>query len=252
MVINSYPLSTINHLLTTINYQLSTIYYPLSTMSITPESVKQMLSSEDLGDRLRAVNQIRDLEPAIAFELAQSAVTDSNARVRYSAVSLFDTVGKQDLDASLNILRDRLLNDPEPDVQAAAADCLGALKLHAAFEDMQQVYHTTNEWLVKFSIVATLGELGDPRAFELLKEALSSDNDLVKTAAISSFGELGDAQAVPLLAPYAGNPDWQMRYRLVQSLNLLGGADAKSILQTLATDEVEAIATEAKKSLQSA
>ena len=30
-------------------------------MSVTPESVKQMLSSQDLGDRLRAVNQARDL-----------------------------------------------------------------------------------------------------------------------------------------------------------------------------------------------
>ncbi len=222
-------------------------------MSVTPESVKQMLSSEDLGDRLRAVNQIRELEDtAIAFELAQTASNDRNARVRYSAVSQMDTLGGQDLQTALNLLRDRLLNDPEPDVQAAAADCLGALKLTETFEDLQQLYHNTPEWIVKFSIIATLGELGDPRAFELLKEALSSNNDLVKTAAISSFGELGDAQAVPLLAPYASNPDWQVRYRLVQSLNLLGGADAKSILETLATDEVEAIATEAKKSLQSA
>lgn len=28
-------------------------------MSVNPESVKQLLVSEDLGDRLRAVNQIR-------------------------------------------------------------------------------------------------------------------------------------------------------------------------------------------------
>jgi len=34
-----------------------------------------------------------------------------------------------------------LFNDPEPDVQAAAADCLGALKLTEAFEDLQQLYH---------------------------------------------------------------------------------------------------------------
>jgi HEAT repeat protein len=221
-------------------------------MSITPESVKQLLSSADLGDRLRAVNQIRQLEPAIGFELVQGAIGDSNSRVRYSAVSQMDTLGSQDLQLSLDILRDRLLNDPEPDVQAAAADCLGALKLHAAFEDMQQLYHTTGEWLIQFSIIATLGELGDPRAFELLKEALSSDNELVQTAAISSFGELGDVQAVPLLAPYATNPDWQIRYRVVQALTHLNSAEAKSILETLTDDEVEAIATEARKSLQSA
>lgn len=220
-------------------------------MSITPESVKQMLNSEDLGDRLRAVNQIRELEPAIAFQLAQSAVNDANARVRYSAVSQMDTLGGQDLATALALLRDRLLNDPEPDVQAAAADCLGALKLTAAFEDLQHIYHTTPEWLVKFSIVATLGELGDPRSFELLKEALASENELVQTAAISSFGELGDVQAIPLLLSYATNPDWQIRYRVVQALGRLGGPEARSTLEALVDDQVEAVAEEAKNSLRS-
>ncbi|MDM9582902.1 phycobilisome degradation protein NblB [Nostoc sp. GT001] len=220
-------------------------------MSITPESVKQLLSSEDLGDRLRAVNQIRELEPAIGFELIQSAIGDRNSRVRYSAVSQMDTLGTQDLQLSLDILRDRLLHDSEVDVQAAAADCLGALKLSEAFEDLQQLYHTTSEWLIQFSIIATLGELGDPRAFELLKEALSSENELVQTAAISSLGDLGDVQAVPLLAPYATNPDWQIRYRLVQALARLDNPEAKSILEILANDEVDAIASEAKNSLQS-
>jgi HEAT repeat protein len=220
-------------------------------MSITPESVKQLLSSEDLGDRLRAVNQIRQLEPAVGFELIQSAVGDSSSRVRYSAVSQLDTLGGQDLERSLHILRD-LLSDPEPDVQAAAADCLGALKLQEAFDDLQQLYQTTPEWLVKFSIIATLGELGDPRGFELLKQALASDNELIKTAAISSLGDLGNIEAVPLLSPYATNSDWQIRYRVVQALSRLGGVDAKSILETLVDDQVEAIANEAKQSLQSA
>lgn len=217
-------------------------------MSITPESVRESLTSEDLGDRLRAVNQIRDLEPAIAFELVQVAVTDSNSRVRYSAVSQFDTLGAQDLDLSLDILRG-LLKDPEADVQAAAADCLGALKLRDAFDDLQQLYHNTPEWLVQFSIIAALGELGDPRSFELLKQALSSDVELVQTAAISSLGELGNVEAVPLLAPYASSSDWQIRYRVVQALGRLGSAEAKSILETMVNDQVEAIALEAKQSL---
>jgi HEAT repeat protein len=219
-------------------------------MSITPESVRQMLSSEDLGDRLRAVNHIRELEPVVGLELVQIAIGDSNSRVRYSAVSQMDTLGTQDLQLSLDVLRDRLLNDPEPDVQAAAADCLGALKLHDAFADLQQLYHSTSEWLVQFSIIATLGELGDPRSFDLLKEALSSENELIQTAAISSFGELGNTEAILLLVPYATNPDWQIRYRVVQALARLGGVEAKSILETLVNDEVEAVAIEAQKSLQ--
>lgn len=219
-------------------------------MAVTPESIKQMLSSEELGDRLRAVNQIRELEDTkIAFELAQSATQDRNARVRYSAVSQMDTLGGQDLELSLNLLRDRLINDPEPDVQAAAADCLGALKLTQAYEDLQNLYYNTPEWLVKFSIVATLGELGEPRSLDLLKEALNSENDLVQTAAISSLGDLGDKQAVELLIPYATNSDWQVRYRVVQALHKLGGEQARTTIETLVNDEVEAVATEAKNCL---
>lgn len=215
-------------------------------MSITPDSVKQQLESEDLGDRLRGVNEIRELEPAIGFELIQTAITDENARVRYSAVSQFDTLGTQDLDKSLNLLRG-LLQDPEADVKAAAADCLGGLKLVAAFDDLQQLYQSTGDWIIKLSVVAALGELGEPRGFEILKQALSEDNDLVKTAAISSMGELGNTEAVSILAPYASDSDWQMRYRVAQALNRLGTAEAKPVLETLANDEVEAVAEEAKK-----
>ena len=218
-------------------------------MTINPESVKQLLNSEDLGDRLRGVNQIRHLEPAIAFELLQGAIGDPNSRVRYSAISQLDTFGGQDLDLSLQILRDRLLNDSEIDVQAAAADCLGALKLHEAFDDLQQMYQQTNEWIIQFSIIAALGEMGDPKAFDLLTQALASDNELVQTAAISSFGELGNAEAVPLLAPYASNSDWQIRYRVAQALSRLGGEEAKSIIETLANDTEEAVAKEAKRCL---
>ena len=117
-------------------------------------------------------------------------------------------------------------------------------------EDLQKLYQETSEWLVQFSIIATLGELGDIRAFELLTQALTSDNGLIQTAAISSFGELGDTKAVPLLIPYCTNPDWQVRYRVVQALTRLGNDEAKSILATLVNDKVEAIANEAKKGLQ--
>jgi HEAT repeat protein len=215
------------------------------------ESVQQLLSSEDFGKRISGVNQLRQLEPSVAFELIQPVVTDKNTRVRYAAVSQLDTLGGQDLQTTLTLLRDRLLNDSEPDVQAAAADAIGALKLTEAFEDLQRLYHQTPEWLVQFSIIATLGELGDPRSFELLEEALNSDTGLVQTAAISSLGDLGDARAVPLLTPYATNSDCQVRYRLVQALTKLGGTEVRSVLETLAKDEKEEVAKEAQAALES-
>jgi HEAT repeat protein len=218
-------------------------------MSITPESVKQLLDSEDFGERLSAVNQMRQLDPAIAFDLIQVAAQDKSARVRYAAISQISSLGKQNLETALPLLRDRLLNDSEPDVQAAAADSLGALKLTDAFEDLQQLYHSTSEWLVKFSIIAALGELGDSRSFELLEAALNAENELVKTAAIGSLGELGDSRALPLLLPFVSHPDWQIRYRLVQALSHFDHPDAKAALQRLSQDEMQPVAQEAKTHL---
>jgi HEAT repeat protein len=212
----------------------------------TPHSVEKLLNSEDYGDRLRAVNQMRGLEDGIAFELLKKAIQDRNTRVRYAAVSQIADKGTVNKEESLELLRDRLLHDPEIDVQAAAADALGALKLTQAFDDIQTVYQNTNEWLVKVSIVAALGGMGEPRALDILLDALKSDNELLQTIAIGALGELGNREAVPYLIPFVPNPDWQMRYRVAQALKLMGGPEAETALATLAQDEVEQVANEAK------
>lgn len=215
-------------------------------MTITPESVQTLLQSEDFGQRLSAVNQLRQLDPAVAFEMIQPVLVDRNVRVRYAAVSQISTLGRQNPQIALELLRRCLLEDPEGDVQAAAADSLGALGLTEAFDDLQALYERSSEWLVKFSIVAALGELGDPRGFELLESALRSENELVKTAAIGALGELGDERAVPLLVPYVTDPDWQVRHRVTQALSHFKTPDARTGLERLSQDEYEPIAQEAK------
>lgn len=218
-------------------------------MSVTPESIKELINSSDYGDRLQGVNQLRQLEPAAAFKLIQPLVQDENSRVRYSAVSMFDTLGQQDLAISSQLLRERLQEDSEIDVKSAAADAIAALKITDAFEELNQAYHETTEWLLQFSIIAALGEMGDPRGFELLKEALNSDHVLLQTVAIGAFGDLGDSRAVSELIPFVNNEDWQIRDRLAKSLGKLGGTEAKSALEQLAQDQVEQVAQEAKRGL---
>lgn len=217
-------------------------------MSITPESVGALLNSQDYGDRLKGVNQIRQLPPEDGFGLIQVAIGDSNPRVRYAAVSQMSVLGQQNPGQAMALLRGRL-RDSEPDVQAAAADSIGALKLTDAFEDLQQLYNTSEEWLVKFSIIAALGELGDQRSFAMLEDALGSGNELLQTVAIGSLGELGDDRAVHLLIPYATHPDWQIRHRVAQALSRLHGSDVRSALEMLAKDDLEQVADEAKRAL---
>ncbi|MBW4440779.1 MAG: HEAT repeat domain-containing protein [Plectolyngbya sp. WJT66-NPBG17] len=214
----------------------------------TPDSIRALLHSENFGDRLRGINQLREIDPAIAFELIQIPVIDPNVRVRYAAVSQLASLGSQNRESALTMLNVALA-DIEPDVQAAAADSIGALKLTEAYEQLEALYRRTPEWLVGFSVIAALGELGDPRSFDLLKEALTSDSELVQTAAIGSLGELGDVRAVELLAPYAANPDWQIRYRVVQALARLNTPEARSMIETLTQDETEQVAEQARQVL---
>ncbi|MDR9401994.1 MAG: HEAT repeat domain-containing protein [Halothece sp. Uz-M2-17] len=218
-------------------------------MDITPESVATLLNSEDYGDRLTGINQLRQLDPAEAFPLIQPLINDTNVRVRYAAVSQMSSLGAVDREQALTLLRDRLRNESEADVQAAAADALGGLKLTEALDDLIELYHQTEEWLVEFSVIACLGEMGDPRSFDVLTEALHSENNLVKTVAIGSLGELGDQRAVAVLEPFVTDEDWQARSRLVQALRHLGGDQAQDLLQQLAQDPVEQVAEEAKTAL---
>ncbi len=156
------------------------------------------------------------------------------------------SLGRQNRSVALEILRRCLLEDPEADVQAAAADALGALQLTDAYEDLERLYHNSQEWLVKFSIVAALGEMGDSRGFDLLATAINSDNELVQTAAIGALGELKDDRALPLLLPHVSSSDWQIRYRVAQALSHFNGPDVRSALENLSQDDVETVHQEAK------
>lgn len=219
-------------------------------MAITPESVRELLQSQDYGDRMRAINQIRSLDPQIGFELLQLVIADSNPRIRYAAVSQMATLGHQDIAQAETVLRTCLTSDPEPDVQAAAADSIGALGLTDVYDDLANLYAQTSEWLVQLSIVAALGELGNPDAFELLQEAVSVDNELISTAALGALGDLGDERALPILLSCIDSPDWQVRHRLVQALSHFSQPSALDALKQLSQDESPIVAEAAAHHLE--
>lgn len=207
------------------------------------DQLRAKLNSEAYGERMQALAQSRTLSWSERFEFAAIASGDRNARIRYDAVSQLATVGTLDLEKAAAILTDRLVNDPEMDVKAAAADAIGALRLTSAFTHLATAYSNTNDWMMQFSIIAALGELGDRQSFALLIEALTTNsNDLVKIAAIGALGELGDHRCLEYLLPLVHDPDWQIRHRLAQALANLNTPEAIAALQVLANDPVDQVA----------
>lgn len=217
-------------------------------MNITRESIHTLLSSTDFGDRLRGVNQLRELDRAIAFEMIQPIVQDSNVRVRYAAMSQLSTLGHENPTLTLEMLRVGI-KDPEADVQAAAADCIGALHLVEAYPELRQLYISTSDWIVQMSIVATLGELGEPMAIEILESALNSGTELLIVSAIGALGELKDERAIAILEPFAQNPDSQVRYRVAQALAYFPNSSEANVILNSMVNDSEALVSDYAKEL---
>jgi HEAT repeat protein len=214
-------------------------------MTSTPESIRVLLTSANFGDRLHGINQLRTIDKAIALELVQLVTADSNTRVRYAAISLMDTIGDADLAKSLEILRG-CLKDPEYDVQSAAADALGGLKLTAAIPELIDMYHGTSEWLLQLSIVAALGSLPDPRSMKLFSESIGSAVELVRMTTVQAVGETADPAGVEILQQAIADPDTQIRFRVAEALGKIGDEAAKKLLQTMTNDVDPKVAAQAQ------
>lgn len=216
------------------------------------ESLRQQLQSSDVGDRLRAINLIRNLPSHDAVMLLLHAAQDSSARVRYAALSQLGGHPIPDATQVLPTLRQALLSDPEVDVRAAAAACLGDLKDPTVLPDLLAAFERETEWLLQFSVIAALGELGDVGAFDALVSALSHENDLIRTAAAAALGDLGDPRAIPYLEPLINDPDWQLRFRVCLSLGHIDDAATQPLLAQMAQDPNEHVAQEAQRALSAA
>jgi HEAT repeat protein len=221
-------------------------------MSATIESARTLLASDLPGDRLSGLNQLRQVDPQAAFPLLQEAAFDKNTRVRYAAVSMMDSIGGVDLAKTSEILRDRLANDPEVDVKAAAADAIAALRIHDAYPELEAAYRQTTEWLLQVSIVSALGEFGDPQALPLLKDAIENPGDpLVRIGAIGAVGELRDPRGIDILANFVQDEDPQVRVRVAVALSYFDDDRCRQWLAQLATDadpQVASIASQVSKS----
>ena len=98
------------------------------------------------------------------------------------------------------------------------------------------------------SIVATLGELGEPMAIEILESAINSGTELLIVSAIGALGELKDERAIAILEPFAQNPDSQIRYRVAQALAYFpNSSEAKVILNSMVTDSEALVSDYAKE-----
>lgn len=197
----------------------------------TGKPVKELLSSEDFLERIRGINRVDELSSSSerVSLLIPIATEDSNQQVRYAAISRisnFDPTSLSEADSEkvLTAARYVLVNDRESSCQSGAADLIAGLKLSDGFDDLVDAYNNTSDWMLKFSIAAGLGEMGDPKAFDFLTSILDNHNSsefLLTAAAIGALGELGDERAIPVIERYLNSDDSSVRERAVIAHDIL-------------------------------
>lgn len=201
-------------------------------------SIEEQFASDDYLQRIRAINRVEETTSTgtQVDHLVRLAKEDANPQVRYAAISRLSNLDPVRLsaegsDAVLQVARHALENDKEPSCKAGAADLIAGLKLTDGFDDLIQVFKTTDDWMLKFSVAAGLGEMGDERAFDFLVDILEVGGGeaeyLLITAAIGSLGELGDKRALPVIEKYLDHQDESIQERAQIAHSMLS-ADASS------------------------
>ena len=102
------------------------------------------------------------------------------------------------------------------------------------------------------AIVSALGELGDPRATEVLVKVLRRDQDeKARLAAVEALGKIGDLRAVePLLERLSLDRSASVRSTAAKVLATIGGEQARGpLLDRLLRDESDSVRREAAVAL---
>jgi HEAT repeat protein len=152
-----------------------------------PEGLVTLISTDDAARRNAALEALTRAGQRGVPALVR-ALSDPDPEVIMFAAS---TLGKT-LDRSAVPHLERLLSHPDVNVCQAAIESLGALRAASTLGALGGLLHG-DAWL-RFSVVHTLGEIGDQRSAPTLIDLLSDEE--VRDAALSALGKIGGLEVV--------------------------------------------------------
>ncbi|MEB3212640.1 MAG: HEAT repeat domain-containing protein [Leptolyngbyaceae bacterium] len=211
------------------------------------EHISQQLESERTGDRMVALAMLKDASPQDAVPLIKKVLNDDNLQIRSMAVF---ALGLKATDECYPLLVDILSSDADYSIRAGAAGALGYLEDPRALEPLNRAFLEDTDWLVQFSAAVALGNLKDPRAYDVLINALDSEEVVIQQAAIAALGEIGAVDAVDRVLEFAQAEDWLLRQRLAEALGRMPTKKSLSALRYMEKDKHPTVSAAATYSIQ--
>jgi HEAT repeat protein len=233
----------------------------------------QALSGNDLGGRIRAVNQLLDQGKASVLPLTE-LLTNEEPTVRTSAAEVLGALGDAAaLDSLISALGDdddrvrlsatialgrikharsaqalaRLLEDQDDRVAAAAAtglENLGELTIDLVCGLLD---HETVD--VKVRAIDVLGRLRHRGACDRLIRGLADKVIWVRSVSAHALGEIGDGRAAPALIAALRDRDPVVRAQAAEALGKLRDFTATMPLLNVLSDESDLVRVNALRAL---
>jgi HEAT repeat protein len=170
---------------------------------------------------------LAQIDPERASDSIAPLLTDPRPEMRFSALWALSMLGPRHAARIAAALDDR-----DPEVRLAAAQCLGELGVSELADRLAPVLDDPDK-SVEFGVATTLASLGDPRGAPLLRAALR-DSERAFAAAIG-LGDLRDSTSHGELARLAkswfGSPI--VRAAAARALVRLGDAEGERVLGKL-------------------
>ena len=142
---------------------------------------------------------------------------DKDDDVRKFGIELIADAGGRHLEKPLC---ERLSDDPNPNVRAAAAKALGALDCRGALPNLVAALKDI-EW-VRINVLEALSGMREDAAVEPILTLLSDPSHATRHTAIDALGEIGSSRAGEALLAHLGTTDRDERDEVLKSLLRIG------------------------------
>ncbi len=201
------------------------------------DRLKTYLESPDASNRMKAIVELRHHEPSVVVPLLKQRMYDKEFVVRsFVAMGL----GYKRSDEAFQILLDLIKGDRDANVRAEAANSLANYG-EAAIPYLAQLFQTDSNWLVRYSILAAIGETAPSEVILQLSDwGLMADDLLVQLTSIANLGRLKgtncEEKAVDLLFELATSEIVEIRIRVAKTLRYFDSPQAQAALTELRHD----------------
>ncbi|HHO76894.1 MAG TPA: HEAT repeat domain-containing protein [Deltaproteobacteria bacterium] len=173
--------------------------------------IDSMISSEDSSLRREAATRLADIGGDEAFDRLAVLLKDANNGVRDAAQnSIIILGGRRAIEKMV-----ALLTHEDPSIRNMAIDILRKIG-DDGIDILHNLTHDPND-NIRLFVLDILGSIGNIESLDAIIEGLYDSNPNVRNASVISLGELGDPKAFDHLRKLINDEEW-IRFSVIESL----------------------------------